>query len=291
MMWRTRLLVMGAIVFVIGLTMLPLNMAGVIAAPLLQQQPTPTFTPLASPTDTPPGPTDTPFPTDTPQSSGTPGGPVETPTPRPTRKPGSGGGGGAPPGPSGTPVVNGCVKSVGRDGISLGSEPGFYKPHVQIIPRGRLAQVLAGPERADTIWWWRLRTDAGVEGWGNQDEMTPDPGPCAFGANGVAGAATLPYPVTILPSSSLGQNPAGQNPVVDQAPVQVAPLGQATPQATPAQQETLPQTGDGLEWWFLAGLLAVTVIVVGFVRRRLQTQPAASSRSLQDDETDILKKR
>jgi LPXTG-motif cell wall-anchored protein len=176
------------------------------------------------------------------------------------------------------------VRSIGRNGISLSAEPGFYQPHVQIIPRERLALVLAGPERADTIWWWRLRTDAGVEGWGNQDEMTPDPGPCAFGGNVSAGGATPPYPVTILPSFSFEQTPA-----IDQAPVQIVPLGQATPQATPAQQETLPQTGNGLEWWFLAGLLAVTVIVVGFVRRRLQTQPAVSGSSLRDDETDIKK--
>ncbi len=286
MTWRIRLLVMGAMVVVAVLAMLPSKMESATAAVLLQPPPTPTSEPPATPTSEPPAtPTTEPAATPTTEPAATPTSePGATPTPRgpaPTRKPG--GGGGAPPGPSGTPVVNGCVKSVGRDGISLGSEPGFYKPHVQIIPRGRLAQVLAGPERADTIWWWRLRTDAGVEGWGNQDEMTPDPGPCAFGAAGSVGASAPPYPVTILPSS-------GQNPVVEQVPVQSAPPAQVTPQVTATQQETLPQTGDGLEWWFLAGLLAATVIVVGYVRRRLQTQPAASSHSLPEDETDIRKR-
>lgn len=294
-MWRTRLLVMGAVIFVVVLAVLPFNMEGATAAPLLQQPATntptpslPTDTPVP-PTNTPVGPTNTPFPTDTPQPqpTDTPGGPtpqVNTPTPRSTRVPGTGGGG-APPGPSGTPVVNGCVKSIGRNGISLSTEPGFYQAHVQIIPRDRLAQVLAGPERADTIWWWRLRTDAGVEGWGNQDEMTPDPGPCAFGGGLSAGGQIPPYPVTVLPSFSFEQTPAS-----GQAPAQTVPLGQPTPQATSTGQETLPQTGVGSEGWFLAGLLAVTVIVVGFVRRRLQAQPAVSGSSLRDDETDSKKR-
>jgi LPXTG-motif cell wall-anchored protein len=151
---------------------------------------------------------------------------------------------------------------------------------VQIIPRDRLALVLAGPERADTIWWWRLRTDAGVEGWGNQDEMTPDPGPCAFGTAGSTGGPTPPYPVTILPSFSFEQPPASEP-----SSVQVAPPAQTTP----AQQETLPQTGGSVEWWFWAALLAIVVIVVGVVRRRLQTQSAVSGRSLRDDETEIKK--
>jgi LPXTG-motif cell wall-anchored protein len=179
-------------------------------------------------------------------------------------------------------VINGCVKSVGKDGISLSTEPGFYQPHVQIIPRERLAQVLAGPERADSIWWWRLRTETGVEGWGNQDDMTPDPGPCAFGGSISAGGPTPPYPVTILPSFSFAQTP-----VMEQSPAQAAPPKQPAPQATPALQETLPQTGDSLEWWFLAGLLAVIMMVVGFTRRRLQAQAIATGGARRNDEKDV----
>jgi LPXTG-motif cell wall-anchored protein len=151
---------------------------------------------------------------------------------------------------------------------------------VQIVPREHLALVLAGPERADTIWWWRLRAETGAEGWGNQDEMTPDPGPCAFGASVSAGGPTPPYPVTILPSFSFAQTPAPE-----QSLAQAAPL----PQATPAQQETLPQTGGSGEWWFLAVLLAIIVVVVGVVRRRLQTQFIVNNGSPQDDETDTKK--
>ena len=265
---------------VIALAGLPLNMEGVTAAPLLQIPPTSTPVP---PTDTPLPPTNTPVsPTDTPPpptgTSIAPPPPAGTSTPiPPARKPRSGGG--APPGPSGTPTVNGCVRSIGEDGISLSTEPGFYQPHVQIVPRDHLAQVLAGPVRADNIWWWQLRAETGAEGWGNQDEMTPDPGPCAFGSSVAGGSQTAPYPVTIMPAFALEQTP-----VVEQAPVPAAPLAQPAPQATPAQQEALPQTGAGQEWWFLAGLLAVTVLVVGFVRRRLQTQPVVSSRP-PDEET------
>ena len=104
--------------------------------------------------------------------------PTWTPIPKTGGDSGSGRGG-APAGPSGTPVGNGCVKSVGKDGVSLSTEPGFYKPHVQIAPVGDILLVVQGPVRADNVQWWLLRTAQGLEGWGNQDNITPDPGPCA----------------------------------------------------------------------------------------------------------------
>ncbi len=282
-MWRIRISVIGAVVLVIVLAGLPFNtMKGVTAAPALQII-TPTDTSVPIPTDTPLPPTLPPVATDTPvPSTGTsiaPTPPAGTSAPiPPAQKPHGGGGGGAPPGPSGTPTVNGCVKSIGKDGISLGAEPGFYQPHVQIVPRDHLAQVLAGPVRADNIWWWQLRAETGAVGWGNQDTMTPDPGPCAFGSSVLVGSQTPPYPVTIMPAFVLAQTP-----MVEQAPLPAAPLVQPTPLATPAQQGALPQTGAGQEWWFLAGLLALTVLVVGFVRRRLQTQSAVSNRSSNEE--------
>lgn len=286
-MWRTRISLLSVVALVVVLAALPRNLEGATAAPLWQiVTPTPappTDTP-APPTNTPVNSTNTPFPTDTPQPTDTPGGPtpgVDTPTPiQQALTPRPGGGGGVPPGPSGTPVVNGCVKSIGRNGISLSAEPGFYQPHVQIIPRDQLALVLAGPARVDNIWWWRLRAESGAEGWGNQDEMTPDAGPC--GGSGAQGLTTPPYPVTILPAFSVDLTPVG-----GQAPVQVVPLEQPVAQATPSPQAALPQTGGSLELWFLAGLLAVTVVVVGFVRRRLHTQPAAQGTT--SDETTSTK--
>lgn len=285
MTWRTRISIIGAVVLVIMLAVL-LSGQGASAAPLRQIPPTntpapPTNTP-APPTNTPPPPTNTPIPSATPQASSTPSQSTpaaETPTiAPPSQEPHSGGGGGAPPGPSGTPVVNGCVRSIGRNGISLGAAPGFYQPHVQIVPRNQLALVLAGPERVDNIWWWRLRAESGAEGWGNQDEMTPDPGPCAVGGSVSPETQAPPYPVTILPAATLAQVPAA-----GQMPATAMPLAQPTVQAMPAQQDTLPQTGNGLELWFLAGLLAITVVVVGFMRRRWQAQPVAPSAPPDED--------
>ncbi len=227
-----------------------------------------TNTPVAPPTNTPVVPaTNTPVP-----------GATNTPRPPTTPRKG-GGGGGAPPGPSATPVVNGCVKSVGRDGVSLSTEPGFYKPHVQIAPRGAILQVLQGPERADAIWWWRLRTETGVEGWGNQDDITPDPGPCNFGAP--TSVEQLP-PVTaygqLPPVSAYSQLP----PVSAYEPLPPVSAAQP-PAATPAAQE-LPNTGNGMEWVFLAVLLAAVLIVAATWRRRLQTQTTHGARPPEDDE-------
>ena len=279
MTWRTRITLLGALILVIALAALPLNTGGATAAPLRQIPPTNTNPPVVQPTNTftppptntftpiPPANTNTPVP---PGSTNTPIPPASTSTPRPPQTPRPGGGGGAPPGPSGTPVVNGCVRSIGRNGISLGSEPGFYQPHVQIIPRDQLALVLAGPQRVDSIWWWQLRAESGAVGWGNQDEMTPDAGPC--GGSVSPGQGAPPYPVTILPAFP-GEQPA------------VAPPSAATvpAQATAASQEALPQTGSSLDLWWLAALLAVTVVVVGFARRRLHTQTVAPG--VDSDET------
>lgn len=255
-MRRTQLTIIVVAVFVIALGLLPLDIAGVNASPLRQLPPTstpapPTDTP-APPTNTPLPPTSTPVaPTNTPVVPTLPSNtPTVTPTPfAPVNPPRSGGSGGAPPGPSATPVVNGCVKSIGKDGVSLGTEPGFYQPHVQIAPRGDILLVVAGPVHADKVWWWRLRTNTGTEGWGDQDFITPDPGPCAFG--GVAIASALP----------------------------------ASPQ--PAQASALPQTGSGTVWWPLAILLTVVVIIVGVIRRRLQVQAGADGDHLRDDRTDM----
>jgi hypothetical protein len=169
--WRTRLTLMRIMVILIALLLLSPNLQRASASPLAQ--PPPTYTPTKVPT-----PTDTPLPpTPTPSAAPPPFTPATTLIPTP--KKGGGGGGGAPAGPGGTPISTGCVKSVGKDGVSLSAEPGFYKPHVQIAPVGDILFVVQGPVRVDNIQWWLLRTANGTEGWGNQDNITPDPGPCA----------------------------------------------------------------------------------------------------------------
>jgi LPXTG-motif cell wall-anchored protein len=199
-------------------------------------------------------------------------------------------------------MVNGCAQSVGRDGISLSTQPGFYQPHVQIVPRGQVVQVVGGPEQADTIWWWLVRTAEGVQGWGNQDEMLAVPCTAPGAGAPPADSSNAPWPVTILPPGEAPQYdpnvvvvtpiPAAPAVPVQPVPVQVVPAqsapmqpapAQPAAQATPAQQQTLPQTGSGLDWWFLALVLVAVVIVVGFMRRRLQVQPTSGRRLPEDD--------
>jgi hypothetical protein len=173
--WRTRLTPIGMMVILIALLPLSLNSPRAKASPLAQPPPTYTPTTVPTPTDTPIPPT--PTPTTEPALTAAPPTPV-TLTLTPIPKKSGGGGGGAPAGPSGTPVNNGCVKSIGKDGVSLSTAPGFYQPHVQIAPVGEILLVVQGPVRVDNIQWWLLRTATGIEGWGNQDNITPDPGPC-----------------------------------------------------------------------------------------------------------------
>jgi anti-sigma-K factor RskA len=87
-----------------------------------------------------------------------------------------------------------------------------------------------------------------------------------------------PYPVTILPAFSSEQPAAAPQTLVATVPPQ-----QPVAQTTPATQEALPQTGSSLDLWWLAALLAVTVIVVGFARRRLRAQTVG--RDAASDET------
>jgi LPXTG-motif cell wall-anchored protein len=302
-MQRTHLSLLGLFVFVAVLCLLALSSQGVQASHLAQVPPTdtpvpPTDTPQP-PTDTPQPPTNTPQPpTDTPQPPNTPQPPTNTPpgptvapsrTPigatstlspaAPTRTPVPGGsGGGIGPGPAATPVVNGCAQSVGRNGISLSTLPGFYQDHVQIVPRGHVVQVVGGPERADAIWWWLVRTAEGVQGWGNQDDMLSLPGPCGANSDSPDGSTTVPWPVTILPP---GEIPQMAMPAIVSQPT----VPSQTSAQTPAPASTLPQTGAGLDWWFPALMLLAVMVVVGVLRRRLQAQPV-SGRATQNDEPD-----
>ena len=245
--WRTRLTLMGLMMFFSALLILSLNSQHASASPLAQivltdtptNVPTSTNTPIpsATPTNVPISsatPTNAPISSVTPTSS-SPSSPIMTPVPK------KGGGGGAPPGPSGTPAVSGCVKSIGKDGVSLSTEPGFYKPHVQIAPVGDILFVVQGPVRADNIQWWLLRTANGVEGWGSQDNITPNPGPC----------------VPVKATSAL--------------------VNKALPQTGSGAEG----------WFFLAFALAAVVIVVGIARRGLQAQVVAPGSDQGNDEKDL----
>jgi hypothetical protein len=49
----------------------------------------------------------------------------------------------------------------------LGDAPGFSANYVQTVGRDDIVLVMAGPERADGLWWWRVATRTGVVGWGS----------------------------------------------------------------------------------------------------------------------------
>jgi LPXTG-motif cell wall-anchored protein len=204
----------------------------------LSSTPTSTSIPTSTPTATSTTVVNTPPPASTstlPGSTSTPI--VSTKPPNPGGGGGGGGGGGAPPGPGNPPAINGCVRVADKNGLSLSTEPGFYQPHVQVVPHNEVLLVIDGPQRADQIWWWRLRTTQGVEGWGNQDLITPDVGPCA---------------------------PVGLS--------QIA----ATPQIISTGQQ-LPKTGSGFEGWFLGGLLAAVLVLAGMLRRKFQAETNSGS--------------
>jgi LPXTG-motif cell wall-anchored protein len=121
--------------------------------------------------------------------------------------------------------------------VGLSTAPGFYQPFIQDIPRNEILFVVDGPQRVDAIWWWKLRSAQGVEGWGNQDNITPDPGPCAL---------ITPIVIATVPAA-----------------------------VTPSNQ--LPQTGGSNAGWFFAGVLLVVLIISGILRRRFQTETHSDS--------------
>jgi LPXTG-motif cell wall-anchored protein len=204
-----------------------------------------------TPTFTQPPPTDTPTivvlpPTDTPTPSATGVAPTDTPPPgsQPTSsRPGR------PSGPPATPSlgikVNACSRVVGPDGLSLGDAPGIRANHVQIVGRDDVVFVTAGPERADGLWWWRVTTNTGVVGWGNNDHMLPFSGEC-FGL--IAASATAAQAATVLPAIGSG----------------------AAAAVTPGGQAQLPSTGIPSGGLVAAGALVGVLLVAGLVRRRSQ---------------------
>lgn len=208
-------------------------------------------TPTPVPSDTPgvSTPTDTPtsiIPTMTPSSTGvlpsdTPGGPTATPggtaqatnTPRPR---------GAPATPSTGIRLNRCAQVVGPQGINLGQGPGFNFGHIQIVGRDDIVYVLEGPERGDDLWWWKVRTRDGVEGWGINDHLLPYSGACFVETTQVV------IGPTVLP----------------------AQLGGASGSTAQSSGGELPATGTNAGGVIAAGVLAVVLVVVGLLRRRNQ---------------------
>lgn len=217
-----------------------------------------TETATATPGSVTPTDTNTPTLTETPTSTvGSP--PTSTPTatgvvpsatpplpgsPAPTNKPKQPG---APATPSTGIKVNAYARVVRPEGLNLGQGPGFDFGHVQIVGLNDIVFVLEGPQRGDGLWWWKLRTRDGVEGWGINDHIMPCSAECLAAAGiSLTPAATFGAATPLASSGSLAAT--------------------ATRAASGAQQ--LPATGIGDNWpWFAVALVAV-LLGAGFIRRR-----------------------
>jgi LPXTG-motif cell wall-anchored protein len=65
----------------------------------------------------------------------------------------------------------GLYANVVRPELYLGVAPGFDSAHVTTVGQGGRVCVTEGPLYVDTLWWWKFRTDVGVEGWGVGDNV------------------------------------------------------------------------------------------------------------------------
>jgi LPXTG-motif cell wall-anchored protein len=128
--------------------------------------------------------------------------------------------------------------------VSLNQGPGLDTGHVRQIALNDILFVIDGPQRADDLWWWRLRTREGVEGWGLNDHLSPFSGEC-FGS---AAPAPVAGASTVLPGQS----------------------GTPATRAAASQGQELPATGSNPSWLFFAGVLVLVLVVAGLVRRRAQ---------------------
>ena len=127
---------------------------------------------------------------------------------------------------------------MGARGVSLGDAAGFGANHVQIVGRDDVVFVTAGPERADGVWWWKVTTQAGVVGWGINDDLLPHSGACF----GLTAATFSPTP---------------------------SPAARAAAMATPGGKSgSLPSTGANTGGLVTAGVLIVILAVAGLIRRR-----------------------
>lgn len=72
-----------------------------------------------------------------------------------------------------TPVRVGMyVKAVKPEGVILGTEAGFDKPHVATISQGSILYTMAGPVTANNLAWLKMRDlNTGKSGWARQDSV------------------------------------------------------------------------------------------------------------------------
>jgi WD40 repeat protein len=97
---------------------------------------------------------------------------LPTSTPRPTRTPEPTLGPtvtGAEMTPTAAPTLGAGVQAVvhttGGDVLNLRNSPGKMFKLVGKLADGTRVTVLDGPRVVDNLWWWKIRTEDGLEGW------------------------------------------------------------------------------------------------------------------------------
>lgn len=138
-------LILGICVLLISLQP---RVASLITPPTPTPSPVPrTVVPTATATATiPPRPSDLPSPT-----------PTATLRPTPTAT--------STPAPAVT--LNATVEVTGTAGVGLilHTDPGRLTAVIRVAKDGERLMVVAGPQQADGLNWWRVRDASGLEGW------------------------------------------------------------------------------------------------------------------------------
>ena len=63
------------------------------------------------------------------------------------------------------------VKGTGKAGLNLRKKAATSAGIIVTMPEGTELTVVGGPEQADGLVWWKLRTADGKEGWGAADYL------------------------------------------------------------------------------------------------------------------------
>ena len=102
--------------------------------------------------------------TTTPVAGGNPGGSTPAPTD-------------GTPAPAGKLTIGGTAVVTGTgDCLNVRVAPGRTNDAIVCLADGQKVTVLEGPQPADNLQWWKVKTNLG-DGWAAEDYLTPEPQP------------------------------------------------------------------------------------------------------------------